>query len=369
MEYFYQTSLNNLKDLKHIEWFIQHYKDYIFSSELSQKLFQSLTYKIQRKNIYYADIVREYHALISLFENNPYNYQYDVLENKQRGLISQKLNCYFVDVKDSYDNHYQVAYQYILDYPQDFKTIDTQDIFDKKLVKDKSLVIDSFDALENHYHHYMMNVSSALTRYKETNYGDDLHIYASCFYCLFYNIILFKMIKDAHLFNIITHFWQYFSSDYYSGYTLFHGHPYLGIVVIIGLIYFIYLDVIYIYGIYYTCFVLGKYRKLYQHYAGVAELYKTFNQDRLDLLNKPLQQHLVSLSHRTTIYEPLAHKVSHRFDFHTKRYMKKDGKWQKTDTIIDLKVPFKTYYKKPMSKQYFLMIILLIIIEALTIVL
>ncbi|MCD7808111.1 MAG: hypothetical protein LUH02_02120, partial [Erysipelotrichaceae bacterium] len=319
--------------------------------------------------IYYADIIREYQALISLFENNPYNYQYDVLETKQIGLTSQKLHCYFVDVKDSYNNHYQVAYQYILDYPHDFKTIDTQDIFAQKLVKDKSQVTENFDALENQYRHYMTNVSAPLTRYKETHYGEDLHIYVSCFYCLFYNIILFKMIDDAHLLSIITHFWQYFSMSEYSGTILFHGHPYIGLLVIIGIIYFIYLDVIYIYGVYYTYYVLGKYSKLYNHYEGVAQLYKIFSEDRMNLLNNSLSQHISPIHHRTSVYEPLLDKVCHRFEFHTKRYMKKDGKWQKVETIIDLKVPYKTYYKKPMSKQFIKMIILLIIIDALTIML
>ncbi|MCD7840654.1 MAG: hypothetical protein LUG46_08530 [Erysipelotrichaceae bacterium] len=356
MKYFYETSLNNLKDLKHIEWFVQHYKDYQFQSELSQKLFNSLSYKIQRKNIYYADIVREYKALLSLFENNPYNYQYDVLESKQ-DLSSQKLNCYFVDVKDIDDNHYQVAYQYILDYPHDFNKNDTQDIFSQKLVKDKAKVMENFDALEDQYRQYMKNVSPALTSYKETHYGEDLHVYMNSFYCLFYNIILFKMIKDVHLFDIMIHFWQYFSNSEYSGTMLFHAHPYIGLIVIIGIIYFIYLDAIYIYGVYYTYYVLGKYSKIYNHYTGVAELYKTFNEDRLKLLNQPLQQRLFSLKHRTTVYEPLLEKVCHRFDFHTK----KNG-------TIELKVPYQTYYKKPISNQYIKMILLLIVIDALTII-
>ncbi|MCD7892857.1 MAG: hypothetical protein LUG60_04060 [Erysipelotrichaceae bacterium] len=365
MEYFYQVSLNNLKDLKHIEWFIQHYKDYQFQNELSQKLFKSLAYKIQRKNIYYADIIREYNALLSLFENNPYNYQYDVLKSKQ-GLSSQKLNDYFVDIKDNENNHYLVAYQYILDYPRDFNINDTKDIFEQKLIKDKAEVMESFDALENQYRHYMTNVSSALTQYKEYHYGEDLHVYLNGFYCLLYNIVLMKMIKDSHLLSIIIHFWQYFSNSEYSGYMIFHGHSYLGLILIIGIAYFICLDVIYIYGIYYSCFVLGKYDKVYNHYASVAELYKIFNQDRLHLLNEPLKQQLVLLKHRQSIYEPLIEKVSHRFDFHTKRYMKKDGKWQKADTTIDLQVPFQTYYKKPMSKQYIKMIVLLVMIEILT---
>ncbi|MCD8029205.1 MAG: hypothetical protein LUF02_11250 [Erysipelotrichaceae bacterium] len=358
MKYFYETSLNGLKDLKHIEWFVQHYKDYHFQSELSQKLFKSISYKIQRKNIYYADIIREYKALISLFENNPYNYQYDVLERKQ-DLSSQRLNCYFVDVMDNDGNHYPVAYQYILDYPHDFHTTDTQDIFAQKLVKDKAKVMENFDALEDQYRQYMKNVSPALKSYKETNYGEDLHIYMNSFYCLFYNIILFKMIKDAQLLGIITHFWQYFSSSEYSGMILFHGHPYIGLLAIMGMIYFIYLDMIYIYGIYYTCYVLGKYSKVYNHYTGVAELYKIFNEDCLHLLNTPLQQRLSPMRHRTSVYEPLLEKVCHRFDFHKKR---------KKDDTIDLKVPNEMYYKKPISKQYIKMIFLLIIIDALTII-
>lgn len=133
MEYLYEVSLNDLKDLKHIEWFLSHCDDYQFNSLKAQELLESLLYKIKKKNIFYYDLINEYSELIKLFENNPFNYQYDVLEAKNKGVETGNINYYFIKVWDKERNCYTVPYQYILDNPIEHDVKQAKIRFDNKL--------------------------------------------------------------------------------------------------------------------------------------------------------------------------------------------------------------------------------------------
>ena len=138
MQYLYEISLNSLKDLKHIEWFLNHRDEYKITDSNAEKLMNSLLNKIPKKNIYYSDIVKEYNTLVLQFENNPFNFQYDVLGDSEmeelsksmkgltqqegasakkyiRGMESQKVSNYFVKVSDQEDHIYIVPYQFIVD--------------------------------------------------------------------------------------------------------------------------------------------------------------------------------------------------------------------------------------------------------------
>ena len=136
MRYIYEESLNGLKDLKHIEWFLRHNEQYEFNSLESKNLVNSLFYKIQKKNIFYSDIINEYNTLVRLFENNPFNYKYDALKHDNIAITSKYKNNYFIEVQDNENNKYIVPYQYILDNPIEHDIDSINKNFNEKLSTD-----------------------------------------------------------------------------------------------------------------------------------------------------------------------------------------------------------------------------------------
>lgn len=369
MEYLYEVSLNDLKDLKHIEWFLSHCDDYQFNSLKAQELLESLLYKIKKKNIFYYDLINEYSELIKLFENNPFNYQYDVLEAKNKGVETGNINYYFIKVWDKERNCYTVPYQYILDNPIEHDVKQAKIRFDNKLSDNQKKVVENFEALQNHYLKYWQNgVCDAINRYQTVNNGASYHLIKTSIQFIIYNFLLFKIMHEAQFYNIITHIWQFFSNDpeaMYSASQVFSGHSYLGIAVLLLIGYFIYLDCYYIYGLYYLIFVKIKYDHVYKHHNKVLTLYEQFCDDWRKSKEQFLPQQIAKVKHRKNIYIPLIKKVSRNYNFYEIRIERAGkGKLRKKKGIIDVNLPYVRFYKTPLKKQYLKLLLLLIFIEA-----
>jgi hypothetical protein len=372
MKYLYEESLNGLKDLKHIEWFLNHHSDYEFKTAEAKDLLNSLLYKIQKKNVFYSEIVEEYYKLISLFENNPFNYKYDVLDkNRIVGMQTNKKNNYFINVTDKEGNKYVVPYQYIIDNSVEHNLTNVNNDFNQKLLIDRTRVRENFDSLNSHYLNYWESgVNSAIERYQKVKNGEDYHIFSTIIHCILYNFILFRCIYFSQFINVITHFWQILSTskeNTYSAYNVFSGHTYIGIVVIILVAYFIYLDFYYLYGLYYILFVNRKYSKILNHHKEVLTSYEMFKKDYNEINSIPLENQIVKFNHRNSVYIPLISKTSRRYNFYQEKTVKnKEGKSEKVNTLIDVKVPYNQYYSNPISKQYIKIIALLALIEAIS---
>lgn len=369
MEYLYEISLNGLKDLKHVEWFLNHRNDYEFTIPKANELLTSLLYKMEKKNIFYSDIVSEYNQLIAICENNPFNYRYDILALTNKGMTTANINYYFIKVKDKENNDYIVPYQYILDDPIEHDLNQVKNYFDNQLHDNQKEVVENFQALESHYTKYWQSgVSNAIDRYKTVAYGKSYHLVKKALQFILYNIILFKIMHEAQFINVITHFWQFFSSNseaLYSANQVFSGHLYLGIIAIVLIIYFIYLDLCYIYGLYYLIFVKRKYDHVYKHHQKVLTLYKQFYQDWQESKRQPLSSQIAKLKHRNNVYIALINKVSRKYNFYEIRPVRAGKrKLKKIKGIINVDIPYTKFYKTPMKKQYIKLLLLLIFVEA-----
>lgn len=369
MEYLYEVSLNDLKDLKHIEWFLSHCDDYQFTSTNAQELLESLLYKIKKKNIFYYDLINEYSELIKLFENNPFNYQYDVLEAKNKGLETENTNYYFIKIWDQERNCYIVPFQYILDNPIEHDIKQAKIRFDNKLLDNRKKVVENFEALQKHYLNYWQNgVCDAINRYKTVNNGASYHLIKTSIHFFIYNLLLFKIMHEAQFYNVVTHIWQLFSTNpgsIYSASQVYSGHIYLGIAALLLIGYFIYLDCYYIYGLYYLIFVKRKYDYVYKYHNKVLILYEQFCKDWCQSKERSLPQQITKVKHRKSIYLPLIKKVSRKYNFYEIRIERAGkGKLRKKKGIINVNLPYNKFYQTPMKKQYLKLLLLLIFVEA-----
>ena len=392
MQYLYEISLNSLKDLKHIEWFLNHRDEYKITDSNAEKLMNSLLNKIPKKNIYYSDIVKEYNTLVLQFENNPFNFQYDVLGDSEmeelsksmkeltqqegasakkyiRGMESQKVSNYFVKVSDQEDHISIVPYQFIVDNSYEYNLKEITDQFNKQLNNDRIKVLNEFEALQDHYLNYWNNgVGKAVDRYQTVQYGNMKQIFKMSVQLILYNYFLIKIMYESQYLQVITHFWQYFAeindtSASYSAYHVFQGHALLGILALLLITYFIYLDFYYIYGAYYILFVKRKYDHIVNYHKEVLVLYDKFYDDwgrcKKDLLSEKVKK----VNHKNSIYIPLIKKVSRKYQlFEQRSYIEHNQRVTK-QRFIDVQVPYARYYKTPINKQIKKIVLLLIFVE------
>ncbi len=367
MEYIFEETLSSLKDLKHIEWFLNHRNQYEFTTVESQNLLKSLLNKITKKNIFYSDIINEYNQLVKIFDNNPYNYQYDVLENNT-ALASKYTTNYFIRISDKDKRQYIVAYQYLLDNPVEYNLDKMKEKFNKKLIQDRQVVNDNFEAVDQHYKRYWQgDVCNAMGRYQRVGYGKDYHLVKKVIYFLIYNFLLIRIIHETQFFNVITHFWQYFSDSYdalYSANYVFFGFKYLGILALVLTAYFIYLDFYYIYGLYYLFFVKRKFDNVYHHHQDTLKYYQQFLDDWKRCQQGTLSNRLEKFGHRNPTYLPLIEKSSYHYNFHQSKLVKENGKTVNRSVIINEKVPKAKFYKSPVERQWIKLVLLLIFVEA-----
>lgn len=374
MRYKYTRHLNDLNDLRHIEWFVEHSGEYEFQSPETQAILNRLRSNLRKKNIFYSDIVRDYNALTERFENDPYNYQYEIHPAEAKKEIRSRVYTnYFVKTNGQDDRWHQVPYAYITENPTGHDMKKTAEAFGKNMAQYKQKALDSMNAVMNHYMKYWNNggMKDAMGRYKEVQYGKKYHLIRQMIFYLIYNWLLFLILHETQFFGILTHFWQIWSDssgDVYSLANVFVGHKYLGIFALVCTAYFVVMDVYYTYGIYYTVYVRNKYNAVKKYHDEVLKLFTVFYQDMEQCRNGITEKILQQAKHRDSVYIPLIHKVNRRYRFTVERKVKtgKKGKKEKRTAVQPVLVPHRCFYSQSLASRVIMILILLIFVQSIS---
>ena len=373
MGYKYTKYLNDLNDLKHIEWFVNHSDEYEFHSSETKEILGRLKKNITKKNVLYSLIVKDYEELVKRFNNDPYDYTFDLSDSENKEVQSSYYRNYFVKVQDKQGKWYEVPYGYIVDNPSDHNYQMITNKFKNNMTKCKNNAIGNFNAVYQHYFDYMREggVEDALKRYAGIHNGKDYHLFNRCVLYVIYNIMLLIILMETQFFQIVLHFWQFWSEEaesVYSAVNIFSGHKYLGTIAVLFVIYFIVLDVIYTYGICYCIYMNGKYREVKNYHDGIIQLFTKFNEDYERCKSGALENVLTRVRHRDSVYIPLIEKTNRRYNFMTEQtVVTGEGKEQTKEKKVVLQsvtVPWKSYYKRPITSRTFWIWILLVFIHS-----
>lgn len=373
MEYKYYLHTTDLKDLNHIEWFVLHIEEYSLQGEESKKIFERLNINIHQKNIFYSDIVRDYEKLVSLFNNDPYEYAFGLSGmGSQMEVQTDNINNYFIEVCDSEGTKCMVPYGYIVDnrlklYPQ------ASNDFNGLVDSSRNRALYRFKAINERYLQYWINggVRDALTRFSNVHMGKDYKLTSTSLLYLLYNILLMIILRETKFFSMLTHFWQYFTDSTvpeFSALKVFGGHKWLGIFALICTAYFLYYDVIYTYGLYYLIFVLNKYNSVRKYHDDVLRFYNEFSTD-FDKCKYGITRPLIEkVRNKDRVYVPLVMKTSRMYDFMYDEvsYPTIDGKIERRVRRVPqpVLVPNAKYYKGKIQVKLAWMFILWILVRA-----
>ena len=374
-QYKYTRYLTDLKNLEHIEWFIKHSDEYEFQSEEAKKILERLKRNIAKKHILYSVIVDDYTELVKRFENNPYNYSFEILgKDGHKDVGSQHGDHYFIRVRDK-DNRqfYTVPYAYILDNEKRYDCSKAQMTFEGKMAKHKEEALENFEAVKGHYNEYLEKggVKDALGRYAATGDGMYYHLKSRLPLYIFYNFMLVLILQESQFFKIVTHFWQLWSDKTTAVYSLanvFSGYKIPGLIAVVGITYFLIMDVYYTLGIYYSIYIKHKYDKIREDYNEVKKLFEVFNKDYKLCKEWTWKQRIPIAGNRDTVYIPLIQKLNRRYNFKVERLVKTgEGKEQKTEkqkVIESVEVPYRCYHTQPITNRIVWIFIALVFIHS-----
>lgn len=363
MKYLYQQLNTDKKNLEHIEWFVGHHQDYLFEkgTEIEHHL-QSLKTQIINKNIYYSDLVEHYHQIANNFTNNPYDYKYDLFGQKAN-VETNVLDHYFVTVKEN-QKEYTIPYAYALENQK--QNTQAKEKFDELLCESQEAALDQFEAIENRYQFYLQSgVLQAVNRFRQFDYGKKHHFVRLLLSFAVYQLLLIALLHVTQLGNIVLE--TLFNGFHFVDHVqyMFSGCPiWMSLIVFGFVIYFISLDIIYIYSIYYMIYSTLKYQHVYRLYLKTEALHKVFAKDYQNARNgiEPL---IEKVNHRKSCYLPLIKYTSQTFKFSRMYFyferdkgrlkLKKGYELQYPDTPIDL------FYKKKIYKQILWEFIVLVV--------
>lgn len=376
MRYKYARYLNDLKDLKHIEWFVLHSEEYECHSQESCILLDRLKSNIRNKNIYYSDILNDYEKLVEQFDNDPYNYIFDTQgEDPDQSVKSKYYENYFIKVRDNKEKRfYTVPYRYVMDNPGEVETKMSTANFETQMQGYKKRAFENLDAVMNHYMDYWQRggVKEALERFESVGYGKGYRLPKTILLYFLYNIILFMILAETRYVGMLTHFWQILSKDsmaVYSAMNIFSGFRILGTIIFLAVTYFVILDIYYSYGIYYLLFIKHKYKDVMKYHMKVSETFMSFSED-YDLCKNGVNGKVLSKrNHRDSVYIPFIKMVNRRYDFMVERTVTEDDEDGKkvnrvkkvAESII---VPKKAFYSHPLRKRIIWILVMLVIVQA-----
>ena len=371
MRYKYIIHLNDLKDLKHIEWFVLHSDQYEFQNEEAKNLIGRLKNNIQKKNTLYSEIVTDYEELVRHFDNDPYHYWFELSgENPNVWMTSNITENYFIVVKDEDGWEYTVPYKYIKNNTANHaEGVLYKNSLQGMFTESQNRAIDIFQSIQNIYTGYWVEggVMEALNRYKKIHNGDDYNIPLKLIMLFFYNILLGITVHETCFCQVITHFWQLYSKKQdavYSIYSIFPDHPYLGTISLVAVGIFVYLDIVYCYGIYYMMFMKKKYDMVKNHHDKMITLLDHFQED-FEACRKGLPDVIPKVRNRKNIYEPLIRKSRARYNFFImKKKKNEDGQVQNIRIIQPFEVPVKNFYLYPMFQRLIWLLVAIIFIRA-----
>lgn len=373
MQYKHTRYLDDLKDLKHIEWFVCHSDEYEFYSQETMETLERLKNNITKKNVFYSSIVEDYDYLVRHFDNDPYNYAFDIEQKEQQEVKSSHYRNYFIKVQNMDSKWNFVPYGYVQEHPEFYPPVSVGSVFNARMREYQLNALSNFQAVERSYLAYMKDggVEDALERFADIRNGKNYHLVKRSIIYLLYNMMLLILLTETRFFQMLTHFWQFWSdksSAVYSVANTFAGHKYLGTIAVLFAVYFIVMDVCYTYGIGYLIYMKGKYQMVVKYHAGVQELLEKLHQD-YTLCSQGITKEIIQKAgHRENVYLPLIRKTSRRYNFYVERMVvtgeKKDQKKEKQTIAQPLDVPWKSFYKRPAGSRIIWLWLVLIFVHA-----
>ncbi len=374
MAYKYARFLNDLNDLKHIEWFVANSDMYEFKDQETKEIFERLKKNIVKKNVFYSMIEDDYGELVRRFDNDPYNYVYNISGDKGKEIRSGNYNSYFVSVQGEDGKMYNVPYAYIVGNPGLHDDEKVGKTFRENMLRCRNNALGNFNSVYQHYFEYMRDggVEAALKRYAGIHNGKDYHLPSRCILFLIYNILLFIVLMETQALQVLLHFWQFWSDQpdsLYSVASVFSGHKILGTLALLAVIYFLVLDVVYAKGIWHCIFMKRKYSEIKKYHDNVLQYFTKFNADYEACKKGISELNLTPVRRRDSVYLPLIRMTNRRYNFMVQRIeitgKGKEKKTEKKMVLESMKVPGKLYYKHPVTSRTLWLFILLIYVHSL----
>ncbi len=369
MRYKYVSHLTDLKDLKHIEWFVLHSQEYEFATDRARTLRDRLQKNIHKKNILYSEIVTDYEELVRHFDNDLYHYQFELTgEDPDKWLFSNIPVNYFVPAEDKDGGQYTVPYQYIVENRINYDFVEMSKRHTQLLSDSQKRAESTFQAVQDHYMRYWVGggVRDALDRYQGIRYGSDYHILRTVLLFVLYNILLGIALQESQFIGILTHPWQLISTEataQFAPYNLFTGHRVLGIIAFLLVLYFVFMDAVYAYGIYYMIYMKQKYGMVKKYHEEVLRLLEPFQKD-FEQCRKGITGPVSKIRNRDSVYIPLIRKVSRGYDFTSGKMAPAEKGETPQPLLQSVRVPVPGFYTRPIHKCLIGLVIALIFITA-----
>lgn len=376
MRYKYASHLSDLKDLRHIEWFLEHIGEFEIQSPEAKEKASQLRQKITNKNIYYSDIVRDYEWIVKRFDNDPYNYIFDIeAENSAYCLKSNHYFNYFIEITDDENRIYTVSYQYILDNDQEAaKRVTAKDTFMSKMAECKEKALENMNAVSRHYFAYWHDsgVGEAIKRFESVGCGKGYRLPKLMLLYFLYNLMYFIVLSETKCLGMILHIWQIFSDNpdaEYSLINLYTGHKFLGIIIVLFVIYFTVMNVHYGYGISYLIYIKNKYANIVKYQNKISDKWSSFWSDYRYCQDGIKESVIEKKRNRESVYVPLVEAVNRRYDFSGVRIVEKENEkgekqFVREKGIESIIVPRRCFYTQPLKKRVIWLLILLVVVQA-----
>lgn len=333
MKYLFKKELNDEKDLKHIEWLVEHSNEYHFSN--SSRI-NYLKKNINKKNIYYSRLNEEYNNLVKEFNNNPYNYQYNVLDINNN--TTANINNYFITI-----NNIPASINY-------YKQKKEVNSYKEQLINNsKHKVMEQFVYIEERYNKYIEHIGPFINEFKNINCGKDYNFVLMFIELIIYNYLLFNTIISSNIFKVL---WSFFGNGITSIELYYTSNTILGVLSLLLVVYFIYVDIVLVYGLYYLFYIIKKANNIYKQYQYIEELHNVFKEDFEGLLNN--QEDIIKpTNHRKDCYLPLIDETSKYYTYKENELVVPLKAYNKRDIFVDI-IFLSILYILVLSLRYYI---------------
>lgn len=110
MKYAFQRKAGELFELPHIQWVVNHIGDYEFVGAEAQAIRDRLCDRINKRTVYYNNLLDDYRTFCDLLLRNPYIVKYD-LNYRNTYIVPKKNDAYLLDFEGSFADEEQKDFQ------------------------------------------------------------------------------------------------------------------------------------------------------------------------------------------------------------------------------------------------------------------